>query len=224
MIKQINKKLKLDFHPASFIIGGTWDDEWANDLMERETFDHIFKTLDKHPNPVLVDIGANIGMYSFINKEKGFKIYSFEPNPVAFLCLQENLKLNQTNTEIFNVACGENNYDLYLTPEDVTWKAGLISMTDTKTFMPTKVVKVDDYVKEKVTHVKIDIEGYEPLALQGMDRILKEDGPILFLEIMEENLAAYQWTKQGLIDLLDGYGYQMVKELKGYNFVFEKSK
>ncbi len=224
MIKEIYKGLKIDFHPASFIIGGSWIDEYAKELGERKTFDFIYNNIKKHKNPVFVDIGANIGIYSFINKNKGFKIYAFEPNPVAYLALQENLKLNQTNTEIFNVACGSEDSNMFLTPIDIIWQAGMVAITDQDTYLPTKVVRVEDYVKEKVTHVKIDIEGFEPEALKGMERILKEDGPTLFLEINEEYLNAYQWTKDGLVEYLQSLGYNEGKVIDLNNYIFEKSK
>ena len=224
MIKEIYKGLKIDFHPASFIIGGSWIDESGNELGERKTFDFIYSNIKKHKNPVFVDIGANIGIYSFINKNKGFKIYAFEPNPVSYLALQENLKLNQTNTEIFNLACGAEEGDLFLTPIDIIWQAGLVSITDQKTHIPTKLVRVDHIVKEKVTHVKIDIGGFEPEALKGMERILREDGPTLFLELNEEYLPAYQWTKDGLVEYLQSLGYNEGKVINLNNYIFEKSK
>ena len=47
MIKEIYKGLKIDFHPASFIIGGSWIDEYAKELGERKTFDFIYKNIKK---------------------------------------------------------------------------------------------------------------------------------------------------------------------------------
>jgi FkbM family methyltransferase len=224
MIREITKGLKIDFHPASFIVGGSWIDEYATELAERKTFDFIYKNIKKHKNPVFVDVGANIGIYSFINKDKNFKIYAFEPNPVAFLALQENLKLNNTNTEIFDVACGSEEGNLFLTPVDIIWQAGLVSITDTKTFLPTKVVKIDDIVKEKVTHVKIDVEGFEPEVLKGMERILMENTPTIFLEINEEFLKAYQWDTKLLLEYLDSLGYDSGTLIDFNNYVFEKKK
>ena len=55
MIKEIYKGLKIDFHPASFIIGGSWIDEYAKELGEIKTFDFIYKNVTKHKNPVFVD-------------------------------------------------------------------------------------------------------------------------------------------------------------------------
>ena len=224
MIKEIYPNLNVDFHLASFVIGGTWDTEWGKELMELKTFNFIVDKIEQHPDPVFVDVGANIGMYSFINKNRGFKIYSFEPNPVAFLALQENLKLNQTNTEIFNLACGREETNLFLTPEETTWLAGTISITDTRTYIPTKVVKIDDYVKEKVTHMKLDIEGFEGEALKGSERILREDGPVLFMEISNEYLAAYQWDTKGLQTFLKEFGYNKGKVIDHNNYIFEKTK
>ena len=143
---------------------------------------------------------------------------------LPFLALQENLKLNKTNTEIFNVACGSEDSNMFLTPIDIIWQAGMVAITDQPTYLPTQVIRVEDYVKEKVTHVKIDIEGFEPEALKGMEIILKEDGPTLFLEINEEYLNAYQWTKKGLVDYLQSFGYDEGKVIDLNNYIFEKSK
>jgi hypothetical protein len=100
----------------------------------------------------------------------------------------------------------------------------MVAITDQDTYLPTKVVRVEDYVKEKVTHVKIDIEGFEPEALKGMEIILREDSPTLFLEINEEYLNAYQWTKKGLVDYLQSLGYDEGKVIDLNNYIFEKSK
>jgi hypothetical protein len=41
----------------------------------------------------------------------------------------------------------------------------MVANTDPPTYLPTKVIRVEDYVKEKVTHVKIYIVGFEPEAV-----------------------------------------------------------
>ena len=45
-----------------------------------------------------------------------------------------------------------------------------------------KLLKLDDFIKHKVDFVKIDIEGHEYQALQGMRKILKKYMPKLIIE------------------------------------------
>jgi hypothetical protein len=46
-----------------------------------------------------------------------------------------------------------------------------------------KAVKLDDVITEKVTYIKMDIEGGELSALEGAQRILKQDRPKLAISL-----------------------------------------
>ena len=50
----------------------------------------IFMTLECHENDVFVDVGANLGGYSFMAKRLGLNVYAFEPFPEIAAFLIEN--------------------------------------------------------------------------------------------------------------------------------------
>ena len=54
----------------------------------------LFKELIKDLNrdSIVLDIGANIGIYTKLMAKTGAKVYSYEPNPFAFERLKENCK------------------------------------------------------------------------------------------------------------------------------------
>ena len=68
----------------------------------------ILKYSKVHKPSVIVDIGANIGIFSklcsllFLNAD----IYAYEPNPEAFTWLEKNAE--KTNIQVFNCAISEN--------------------------------------------------------------------------------------------------------------------
>ena len=56
---------------------------------------------------------------------------------------------------------------------------------------------------------KMDIEGAEPLALQGAERMLKEGNPPVWLLEMNRALRHYGYTEEGLQDWLGERGYDL---------------
>jgi FkbM family methyltransferase len=52
-------------------------------------------------NSVVIDIGANIGVYSlFVTQSKGTRVYAYEPMPENFRFLKENVALNSMEQRI----------------------------------------------------------------------------------------------------------------------------
>ena len=223
MIHRINEELEIDFHPASLLHGGTFTDFDGEAIMELDQVKYVYEQIIKHPNPVFVDVGANIGVYSLLNKEKGFKIYSFEPHPVAHLITSENVKRNNTNTEVFNFGLGDEEIATYLNiPEEIS-HAGLthISPDNEETIIKTKIKRLDQVIKEKPTHIKIDVEGFELMVLKGMGDLLDHQ-PELFLEVDERHMSKYGITIKQLNDYLREKGYMYETQYSNYDYHYVK--
>jgi len=96
--KGVRFKLREGVMDSVPIIETWWLNEYLRDL----------KPLEE--GSVVVDIGAHIGAFSiFIAKKlKGAKIYAFEPGPLNFDLLKENIQTNRTAKKIspFNLAVG----------------------------------------------------------------------------------------------------------------------
>ena len=63
--------------------------------MERDIFNYVYDIIKTYDNPVFIDVGANSGLYSVMNKIKGFKTYSFEPHPHIRINTQRKHKKEQ---------------------------------------------------------------------------------------------------------------------------------
>ena len=67
---------------------------------------------------VIIDVGANIGVFSIFSAGKGNVVYSYEPMPDNFHLLEENIKLNKLENRVFafnlGVAAKREKRKLYL--------------------------------------------------------------------------------------------------------------
>lgn len=92
------------------------------DFLFKEIFEdriYIQQGLTLDPNPIVFDVGANIGVFSYFifTQYKEAKIFAFEAIPEVFEVLKRNAKLFQWNIELFNKAIsnsiGEREFTYY---------------------------------------------------------------------------------------------------------------
>jgi FkbM family methyltransferase len=171
------------------------------------------------PGDVFVDIGAHVGYFSILASsligEKG-EVFAFEPAPAMQKSFLRNLDLNKlANVHLFPHAVS-NKFG-----EAVFWfnrtETGTSSLRPVKSNeteeVKVKTVILDQYlepdVKDRVKLVKIDIEGAELLALEGMwDLLKRENGPDIMCEVTDEFLRDLGGSEETLLTLMKGYGYR----------------
>lgn len=116
-------------------------------------------------NSVLIDIGANIGVFSLFSTFKKNNIcYAFEPEERNFAILKENIKINNLEKAIipFNIAVSDVNgeHKLYKT---ISMSHSLSNVSDE--FEIVKTVTLESIIKDNnikyVDYLKIDCEGGE---------------------------------------------------------------
>lgn len=170
------------------------------------------------PGMTCIDAGAHIGLYTLLMglavKEGGGKVWSFEPFPQNLELLRENVRENglEETVTITAAAC------------HAEAGTGRLYMPDRSDFGPSWVqpesdgredfalavplVRIDDVLPPavKVDVVKMDIEGSEPFALRGMQRILRDSRPTLFLEFLPK---AFGVDPSDYLNWLRGQGYRL---------------
>lgn len=144
---------------------------------------------------LFLDIGANTGLYSlFMSKYSKF-VHSIEPFPPILDKLRNNINLNRIeNITVHPVGFGAKD-DIVpffipptsnlgigsFVPESEVWA----SKESVKLLLPIK--NGDSFLQEKqITHVdiiKLDIEGYEKLALIGLKKTLENSRPFIVMEL-----------------------------------------
>src|SRR5262245_60118339 len=142
------------------------------------------------PGSVCCDLGANIGYFSLLMAKAGATVYAFEPFPKNFGLLSRNIHENELDSRISAhqsaVLDRMGDFTIASIPGDSTGPF-VVASPELATGYHTDViraVRLDDVIPEKVhvTHIKMDIEGAEPLALEGMQKILERDHPTIFFE------------------------------------------
>lgn len=155
----------------------------------------------------VVEIGANIGTHTVplaraLAREMR-ELVAFEPQPFIFQNLCANLALNGiSNVTAWPWACGAQSETVYFPLPDYHAQGnfGGISMETREQpgCVPAPCVRLDDIVgPDSVSLLKIDVEGYELLALQGATGILNGSRPLLYLENdrVEKSRALIEWLQ-----------------------------
>jgi FkbM family methyltransferase len=188
------------------------------------------------PGAVVADIGANIGIWSaLLSRAVGpeGRVVAFEPSPDNLTLLRSNLERNHcSNVEIVAAAVGKSSgrASFQTTTAGATHhlaadgSAGDISV---------ELVSLDEHAAATSTSfdaVKIDIEGFEPDAFEGMSAVL--DGrPLLLTEfsVVQAREAGRSWNdvlpallqRYGSCEVFDGRG---VRRLTDASEILSSSK
>ena len=143
----------------------------------------------------MVDVGANVGLFTLSLADKVDRAILFEPNVIAAQRAKSNIIRNHLDFEVHAVALSDEVGELFF--ED---RGGVDStnrtLTDPQmTSFPTRIVRrttLDSFLKERlisiknIALVKIDVEGHENAVLRGMQRTLTTLRPqILMFEYLQ---------------------------------------
>ena len=146
-------------------------------------------------NSSFIDCGCNFGAYSIpiAKKFKNKNIYAFDASRKAIYNLEQNINLNRIkNINYFNIGVGDKNTELYFNEDVNSLKNdGSFRFTKNKNKNKNKIktYRLDDFFKnEKIflnknIVIKIDLEGFDFLALKGLTNTLKKSKVIIFIEI-----------------------------------------
>ena len=159
---------------------------------------------------VMIDIGANIGIFARPSAERFEHVICFEPVLKNFEVLQKNLE-NYSNVELHNL--GLSNKDQTATFELQTLKCGHTKQVTE--FVPNpefekhtgELTTLDRFNFKSVDWIKIDVEGFENAVLDGSRDTIKRNRPWLLIEDNGQQDQHRQW----LNDLCGPYESAPVK-------------
>jgi FkbM family methyltransferase len=164
----------------------------------------LMQLLSIRPGAV-VEIGTNIGTHTIpIAKALALQrrdLVVFEPQPFIFQNMCANLALNGlTNTRAWPYACADRHGTLYFQRPDYTSQGnfGGISMESVEASESCSVpcVRLDDVMgSEAVALMKVDVEGFELIVLQGAENILTRSRPVIYVENdrIEKSKELIEW-------------------------------
>lgn len=242
----ICKYFKIDFHASvwgyklKFWIK-SHQSYWLykNYIMDFDEFDFIKKVSRK--GDVIIDIGANIGVYSFwfdkCISDEG-RIFAFEPDKNNLIKFRYNMELNKETTAI-------SIYDLAVSNKEgvIDFFSGLdeqssISFQTNKAGMETCQVKtttLDGFCKQEnievVNFLKIDVEGAEYLVLEGAKELLTNKSIKVIQLELNNHINNYNLKVADVVKMMNEFNYSLYRlgeklspiKLNNYESLLEES-
>ena len=166
------------------------------------------------PGDGAIDAGANVGLYtlylaSLVGPDG--HVLAFEPDQVSGDRLRENVAINRLDNVTVRVAAVSD----FAGTADFTAGVDIANcFSDLKEFgegrQQVEVVTLDSEVHGPYAVCKMDVEGAEPAALRGAERLLTEaNPPVWLLELTERTLKRSGSSVEALRQWLLERGYQL---------------
>lgn len=171
-------------HPSGevrFALAGEATEFRVREMFNKEP-DTIAWIEKMDPGDVLVDVGANVGMYSvWAAKTRGVRVFAFEPESQNFAMLNVNIKINEADVMAYPLAISDKSGlgPLYLAQflpggschafgECVGFKGTPLRSVYTQ---GSYAVTLDELVEEghvpAPAFIKVDVDGIEHKVVEG---------------------------------------------------------
>ena len=202
-------------------VSGTWEKELVDTL-----FGLVREERRRHSGEaVFLDLGAHWGFYALLAHQSGLfdRIVAFEPDPTNYAQLQANLFLNGVETAIearqLAVSDGERTFGLGLRSQGNRGATRLVE-TQQAGEVTCRAVRVDSQFDfcGKLLVVKMDVEGHEIEAIEGMVGLLANNRCIIQVEVWSDPEEEMPRRLAILEPLFARYGIKCVRTIIGDHF------
>lgn len=198
-------------HPAHYF-------QWHHYFGLRDDVLEALRRLAKDAR-VMVDVGANIGLYSLVValENPGLEVHAFEPNPRTFRQLERHVTLNGSpSVSCHRLALGaETRTQEVFDPGGDCGKFSLRTPNSGEDDALEITVKtLDDFVESTgltaLDVLKVDVEGLEPEVFAGARSSIERFRPKLCFELSP---AWYDTSQMDPFDLLvKDYAFYWIQE------------
>ncbi|OLD03486.1 MAG: hypothetical protein AUJ07_06295 [Crenarchaeota archaeon 13_1_40CM_3_53_5] len=160
-------------------------------------FEQDYRCLTIRPNDIVLDAGANTGLFSISVASRCRKVIAVEPSPEAFNLLKLNKRINKaTNVVLINKALSDHDGYVTMAGDSATFKIEehgiMISSTTIDSLLADLDVSVDV--------VKMDVEGAEMECLDGS-----------YLQHVREIVVETHSSDKGVVRMLERQGFKATK-------------
>lgn len=187
---------------------------WRNDDQYFSTYNSTLQEVDVYnviepylsKKRVMVQAGGNCGMHVEKFVDHFDTIYTFEPDPVNFFCLVNNLPYY--NVIKFQGCVSDRNglIDIEKPYGDI----GSIRVDKNKKQGKIPCFRIDDLSLEYCDLIQLDIEGYELFALNGAIETIKKFHPLICVEYF--HYKHYNIEAKEIDNFFSSLGYELVEK------------
>ena len=168
----------------------------------------------------IIDVGGNIGWYTFLLGKYGYNIITFEPSKINYYILTKNYCLNQdVNITIINKGLFPEEKICHIYSAKSNIGNGRINCNEK--IIKNKInngeiilTKFKNYISffenKNLAMIKMDIEGSEGRAIEsGIEFITKYHVPFIFIEFVPELLIENGTNPKKFLEMLIRNGYKI---------------
>lgn len=189
--------------------------------VRRNVEDQWFYVYRPRPGHVLVDAGAGVGGEAEVFSRavgKGGRVLSIEANPGTFLRLEHHVRWNRlTNVTACRCALVDRNRPVYVEDRREVYERNTVSVTRRLNDLsaPIEGFSLDDLCRregvDRIDFLKVNIEGAEALAIQGMQKMIQRTGAVCIAchEVSAEG-GGMSHTRNAVIAFLREAGFDIV--------------
>ena len=194
---------------------------------------HLHNIFEKYINKdsIVLEAGCHIGTHSIKLALLAKKVILFEPLPSSFDLLKKNLKINGLNNfNLYQKGISNTNNQVFFdwVPKDNPGGSGLSNnpmgrpqwIEKFDKHIKVKLTSIDDLNLKKLDFIKLDIEGYEELAIKGAIKTIKKFKPIIVMEVYSDQNGNHslEYAINKFRDLIE-LGYTCI-HIKGPDFLY----
>lgn len=162
----------------------------------------------QRPQVTFYDVGSNVGTHSLFMSGQVTQVHAFEPNPAMVDKLNAKIRLNALRNIALHpigLADSDETRGFYLPDHNNTGVGSFVyDAGQLREPISLPVRKGDGYLNEqqlpRMDILKMDIQGYEVPALQGLHARLQADRPIIILEMC--HLTRQRWSEKEFVAAL----------------------
>jgi FkbM family methyltransferase len=199
--------------------------------------DELDRLENERSGLTVVDIGANIGYFALVylsQSRPAGAVIAIEPHPGNFSLLQKNIALNgfERSVAFHNCAIGaeSGSATMHLSTHRNLHTMTRASGSHYVDEIDVSMMSLDELLAEtplpfeSVDVLRMDIQGYEYEAFEGMTRVLSEANVgLVFVEIHPVYLRE-QGTYDRFLSMLRRAGFELVFAADGRTAFFRESK
>ena len=190
--------------------------DWIKFWGEHETITETFLLRHLRHGGAFLDVGANVGYFSLLAahvfREK-CHVTAFEPNPSIAALLRQSVEKNsgQNRIRVIEAAVSDAPGELQLVIDRDNTGHSFLGAT-AGSGPRVAVIRIDDWLQsnpppERITAIKLDVEGCELNALRGMEATLRTHRPALVVEVIDHHLRQFGASRDELLTFVKNLGF-----------------
>lgn len=170
------------------------------------------------PGGTFLDVGANTGWFALragarYRELGGGSVHAFEPQPVMFDLITRSIAENQLQdlVNLHGVALGNEEKTVWMATPPFNSGGSTVRFKQINESVPVQLTRFDDLNLPlgRVDIMKVDIEGSEPMFIEGAAEFIREHRPKIYSELHPTKLQRVSnRTREDYLRQMEELGYR----------------